>query len=167
MTYDVTRTGPKGFLVTATRHLGTAPQSVGDFASLVEAEAIADMMRQLRSVSRRGGKGFALMPSLQAASMPAAGRCQLGILAFLPQSLLRGLVALLTTPFLLLTVLVIGCWLKASGKLLAHRRMLLDSVVSNIVHVAPADGSPHMKNRPSGPGRPLLSMIARPGAPVV
>lgn len=43
----------------------------------------------------------------------------------LPESLLRGLVALLTTPFLLLTVLVIGCWLKVSGKLPAHRRMVL------------------------------------------
>jgi hypothetical protein len=31
--------------------------------------------------------------------------------------LVRGLVALLATPFLLLAVLVIGCWLKASGRL--------------------------------------------------
>ena len=42
----------------------------------------------------------------------------------LPESLLRGLVALLTSPFLLLTVLVIGCWLKASGRLPVHRRMV-------------------------------------------
>jgi hypothetical protein len=33
------------------------------------------------------------------------------------ESLLRGLVALLATPFLLLVMLAIGCWLKASGKL--------------------------------------------------
>jgi hypothetical protein len=37
----------------------------------------------------------------------------------LPESLARGLVALLATPFLLLVVLVVGCWLKASGKLTA------------------------------------------------
>ena len=35
----------------------------------------------------------------------------------LPASLVRGLVALLAAPFLLLAVLVIGCWLKASGQL--------------------------------------------------
>jgi hypothetical protein len=35
----------------------------------------------------------------------------------LPASLVRGLVALLAAPFLLLAVLVIGCWLKASGRL--------------------------------------------------
>jgi hypothetical protein len=35
----------------------------------------------------------------------------------LPESLVRGLMALLATPFLLLAVLVIGCWLKAVGKL--------------------------------------------------
>ena len=41
------------------------------------------------------------------------------------ERLLRGLVALLMTPFLLLTVLLIGCWLQASGKLPVHRRMVL------------------------------------------
>ena len=35
----------------------------------------------------------------------------------LPASLVRGLMALLAAPFLLLAVLVIGCWLKASGQL--------------------------------------------------
>jgi hypothetical protein len=35
----------------------------------------------------------------------------------LQASLVRGLVALLAAPFLLLAVLVIGCWLKASGRL--------------------------------------------------
>jgi hypothetical protein len=39
----------------------------------------------------------------------------------MPESLLRGLVALLTTPFLLLTVLVIGFWLKVSGNLGGRR----------------------------------------------
>ena len=37
----------------------------------------------------------------------------------LPERLVRGLVALLAAPFLLLAILVIGCWLKASGKLTA------------------------------------------------
>jgi hypothetical protein len=37
----------------------------------------------------------------------------------LPESLVRGLVALLATAFLFLVILVIGCWLKASGKLTA------------------------------------------------
>ena len=40
------------------------------------------------------------------------------------ERLLRSLVALLMTPFLLLTVLLIGCWLQASGKLSVHRRMV-------------------------------------------
>ena len=35
----------------------------------------------------------------------------------LPASFVRGLMALLAAPFLLLAVLVIGCWLKASGQL--------------------------------------------------
>lgn len=46
MTYDVTAAGPKGFQVRAAR-AGGAPYVVGDFASLGEAEAFADVMRQL------------------------------------------------------------------------------------------------------------------------
>ena len=46
----------------------------------------------------------------------------------LPESLVRGLAALLMTPFLLLAVLVIGCSLKASGKLPVHRWMVFASM---------------------------------------
>jgi hypothetical protein len=42
------------------------------------------------------------------------------------------------------------------SKLPVHRRMVPDSVVSNIAHVAPADGAAHEKNRPSEPGRPFF-----------
>jgi hypothetical protein len=38
----------------------------------------------------------------------------------LAQSLARSLVALLATPFLLLAVLIIGCWLQLSGRLPDH-----------------------------------------------
>ena len=47
------------------------------------------------------------------------------------ERVLRGLVALLMTPFLLLTVLLIGCWLKASGELPVHRRMVFASGAIN------------------------------------
>ena len=46
----------------------------------------------------------------------------------LTESLVRGLAALLTTPFLVPTMLVIGCWLKASGRPPVHRRMVIASV---------------------------------------
>ena len=45
-TYHVTLTGPKGFQVSMSCD-GAVARIVGDFASLVEAEAFADMMRQL------------------------------------------------------------------------------------------------------------------------
>jgi hypothetical protein len=44
---------------------------------------------------------------------------------WLPESLVRGLVALLATPFLLLTMLAVVCWLMASGKLPAQRRIVV------------------------------------------
>jgi hypothetical protein len=47
MTYDVIPTGPKGFQVPATPFPGAVPHIVGNFASLVEAEAFAGMMRRL------------------------------------------------------------------------------------------------------------------------
>jgi hypothetical protein len=46
MIYDVTPSGPKGFQVRATR-TGGEPYIVGNFASLVEAEAFAQAMRRL------------------------------------------------------------------------------------------------------------------------
>jgi hypothetical protein len=50
------------------------------------------------------------------------GPCQGGSLKpWLPERLVRGLVALLATPFLLLAMLVIGCLLKTSGKLTEAR----------------------------------------------
>jgi hypothetical protein len=46
MTYDVTAIGPKGFQISTPCPDGV-PHILGDFASLVEAEAFADVMRQL------------------------------------------------------------------------------------------------------------------------
>ena len=57
------------------------------------------------------------------------------------ERLLRGLVALLMTPFLLLTVLLIGCWLQASGKLSVHRRMVFSSVWATSLTWPPLIGS--------------------------
>lgn len=61
MTYDVTPTGPMGFQVTATPLPGAVPHVVGNFASLVEAEAFADTMRQLDAGQSHdaAGKGLA------------------------------------------------------------------------------------------------------------
>ena len=46
----------------------------------------------------------------------------------LPERLLRGLVALLATPFLLLMMAAVVSWLKVSGKLPVHRQMMFVSV---------------------------------------
>jgi len=46
----------------------------------------------------------------------------------LPESLLRGLVALLATPFLLLIMVAVVSWLKVSGKLPVYRQMMFASV---------------------------------------
>jgi hypothetical protein len=46
----------------------------------------------------------------------------------LPESLLRGLVALLATPFLLLIMVAVVSWLKVSGKLPDYRQMMFASV---------------------------------------
>ena len=46
----------------------------------------------------------------------------------LPERLLRGLVALLATPFLLLIMVAVVSWLKVSGKLPVHRQMMFASV---------------------------------------
>ncbi len=43
----------------------------------------------------------------------------------LPERLLRGLVALLATPFLLLMMVAVVSWLKVSGKLPVHRQMMM------------------------------------------
>jgi len=45
-----------------------------------------------------------------------------------PERLLRGLVALLATPFLLLMMAAVVSWLKVSGKLPVHRQMMFASV---------------------------------------
>jgi hypothetical protein len=46
----------------------------------------------------------------------------------LPERLLRGLLALLATPFLLLIMVAVVSWLKVSGKLPVHRQMMFASV---------------------------------------
>jgi len=59
MTYDVTPTGPKGFQVSTPR-AGGAPHIVGDFASLVEAEAFANVMRRLDAGQSHDAEGRGL-----------------------------------------------------------------------------------------------------------
>jgi hypothetical protein len=59
MTYDVTPIGPKGFQVRATR-TGGEPYIVGDFASLIEAEAFAEVMRRLDAGQSHNADGRGL-----------------------------------------------------------------------------------------------------------
>jgi hypothetical protein len=92
-----------------------------------EADA-ADYTKHLKITLARGCERIAhhVAAQMEAQLMPEANAGHPK--SSRPESLLRGLVALLTTPFLLLTVLVIGCWLQASGKLPAQRRMVLGTV---------------------------------------
>lgn len=89
-----------------------------------EADATDDLhMKRLRIMLAQGCERIAhhVAAKMKAELIPKANTRHPK--PSLPESLLRGLAALLATPFLVLTLLMIGCSLKLSGKLPVNRRM--------------------------------------------